>query len=78
MAVETVVAVAGYLTWMDFDGSGNLIYLGKALLGSSKSDAVCQIRKLIWSGTNPTDILFANGSLAFNMKFDDRATLSYS
>jgi len=69
---------AQYTLANDFDGSGNPIYVGRAAPGSSKASAVWQIRKLTYSGTNPTDYQYANGSTAFNAVWDNRAALSYS
>ena len=62
----------------DYDGSSNLIYIGFAALGSSKASAVWQIRKLTWSGSNLTDVQYANGSTLFDAVWDNRASLNYS
>jgi hypothetical protein len=68
-----------YSTLLAFDVSGNLIYFGLAVPGSSPASAVWQIRKLDYSGAgNVIDVLFANGSLLFNSVWNDRATYPYS
>lgn len=67
-----------YTTALDYSGS-NPIYIGKAVQGSAKASAVWQIRKLTFDGSNNmTDIQYANGSLAFNAIWNNRAALSYS
>lgn len=66
-----------YTTALDYSGD-NLIYLGLAAPGSDKAAKKWQIRKFTYSGTNVTDIQYANGSLIFNQVWDDRAGLSYS
>lgn len=76
-AIDRAVS-SPYITSIDFDGANNPIYLGRALIGSAKSQAVWQIRKLTFDGANNvTDIRFANGSQEFNQKWDDRAALNY-
>lgn len=64
---------------LDYDGAGNVIYMGKAVSGSSTASSVWQVRKLTYDGTNHLlSIKYSNGSLAQNAVYDDRATLSYS
>ena len=68
-----------YMTALDYDSSGNLIYIGKANMGSAKSDAVWNIRKLVYDASNNlTDMLWANGDGAFNNIWNNRIAISYS
>lgn len=61
-----------------YDGSHNAQYIGLAAPGSLKSAAVWQIRKLTVSGTDTTDVQYANASPLFNAVMNDYASLSYS
>lgn len=65
-------------TELDYDGSGNVIYCGKALPGSLTTDPVWQIRRLDYSANNVIDVLFAGGTSAFSSAWTDRLILSYS
>lgn len=67
-----------YTLVFDYDASNNPVYIGKALLGSPKSDPVWQIRKLTYSGTNVTDIQWEDGDDLFDNIWDNRASGSYS
>jgi hypothetical protein len=51
-------------------------YIGKAKTGSSTSDAVWQIKKIVKTGT-VTEILFADGDENYDNKWTERETLSY-
>jgi hypothetical protein len=63
---------------MSRDGSGNTEYIGKAKMGASKAAALWQIQKLIYTGTDLDDILWADGDTNFDNVWDNRAGLSYS
>lgn len=81
MAVQTSHVVGPYIIKMECDSvTGNLKYLGRALSGSTPDRAVWQIRAFLWDASNnPTDVdLLANGTEAYDMKWNDRATLTYS
>jgi len=68
-----------YMTALDYDSSGNLIYIGKANMNSSKADRVWSIRKLVYDASNNlTDMLWANGDGAFNNIWNNRTAISYS
>ena len=68
-----------YMTALDYDSSGNLIYIGKANMNSSKSDGVWSIRKLVYNASNNlTDMSWANGDGAFNNIWNNRTAISYS
>ena len=61
-----------------YNGSNLTEYIGYALPGTPKASAKWLIKKLTYSGSLVTDIQFANGVIAFNQVWDDRASLSYS
>ena len=53
-------------------------YHGWANPGTPTAEAKWRIRKLVYSGTFLTDILWVDGNQNFDNKWDDRTTLSYS
>lgn len=62
----------------DYDGSGNMIYLGIAHPGEASTDPVWQIRKFTYDGSgNLLSMLYANGSKKFDQTWDNRAGLTY-
>ena len=64
---------------MEYDVRNNLIYLGRAAIGSTKSSAVWQIRKFLYDASdNATDILWASGDKNFDKVWNDRLTYTYS
>jgi len=64
---------------LDYDGSGNLLYLGIAHPNQITTEAVWQIRKFAYDGSgNLLSMLYANGSKKFDQIWDDRAALSYA
>lgn len=66
-------------TALDYDANSNLVYIGKAVVGTAKSAALWQIKKLTYNASsNLTDIAHANGSETFEYVWNDRATYSYS
>jgi YD repeat-containing protein len=63
----------------DYDGSGNLIYYGRAAIGSATSSAVWAIRKLTYDVSgNLLTIQWANGNANYVNVWDNRASYSYS
>ena len=62
----------------DYDGSSNLIYSGTALAGSAKASPAWQIKKYTYSGSNLTDVQFADGNTQFDNIWNNRTSLSYS
>ena len=59
--------------------SGNLIYQGKAVPGSSKASAVWRIAFFTYDvDDNLTDLQFADGNLNYDNIWNDRTSLSYS
>jgi hypothetical protein len=72
---ETIAAAVE----LDFDVNGNVIYFGFATPGSSVTDAVWQIKKLVYSGTgNLLSVFWANGASNFINAWSGRAGLAYS
>lgn len=64
---------------MDYDGNNNLIYHGKAFVGSKKSDACWSIKKILYDvNNNPTDIKWADADDNFDKVWDNRTSYSYS
>lgn len=56
----------------------NAEYLGYAIAGSSKASPVWLIKKLTYSGSDVTDVQFANGTATFSSIWNNRTSLSYS
>ena len=68
-----------YTMKFDYDGSGNQIYVGWAQTGSASSDSAWRIMQQTFNGTNQlTDLKWPNGSTAFGLVWDNRASYSYS
>lgn len=61
-----------------YEAQGLQEYIGEAEPGSATSAAVWRIRKLVYSGTQLTEILWADGNTKFDNIWDNRASLSYS
>ena len=72
------VAVEKNTQALDYDGNGNLIYSGEANAGTLKSSAGWAIKKLIYSGNDVVDVVWANGSTDKVNIWNDRASLTYS
>ena len=70
-------SLVGFTSAFEYDANNNPIYIGTAAPGSAKSAAAWQIRRLTYSGTNVTDIQYANGTLDFTASWNNRASLSY-
>ncbi len=64
---------------MDYDGSGNLVYLGKAPMGKGTDEPFWQIRRFAYGvSSNLTSVQWANGKPTFESIWDSRAALLYS
>lgn len=62
-----------------YDGSGNLIYIGKAMSGKLTSEEAWQIMQLSYTvGGDLETVQFANGSPAFIFIMDNAATYTFS
>lgn len=59
-----------------YNGSNLTEYIGYALPGTPKASAKWLIKKLTYSGSLVTDIQFANGVIAFDQIWDNRASIS--
>lgn len=66
-----------YTIKMEYSGESP-IYIGKASPGTATSSAAWQIQKLTYSGSNITDIQWADGDISFDNIWDNRDSLSYS
>ena len=64
---------------LDYDGNGNMIYLGRAVQGTEKSVSAWQIIQFTYDGNNRlTDVKWCDGNTQFDNIWDNRASLSYS
>jgi hypothetical protein len=61
----------------EIDDQPNVTYLGLAQLGALPSEPKWQIRAIIKNGAF-TSVKYANGSIAYDQVWDDRAGLTYS
>lgn len=68
----------GYTQRLTYNGTGLPEYIGIASPGSLTSAAVWKIKKLVYSGTNVVQILWADGNTTFDNIWDNYASLSYS
>lgn len=75
---KKVVTSEGYIQRMSYTGAGLPEYIGLASPGTATSASSWQIRKLTYTGTNVTQVDFADGNLDFDNVWDDRTGLSYS
>lgn len=62
---------------IEYSGS-NPLYIGLAIPGTATSAASWQIRKMTYSGSNLTQVDFADSSSDFVKSWDDRATYTYA
>lgn len=67
-----------FTTAIEYNAADNPLYVGDAAAGTGKSESKWRIKKLIYSGSNVTDIQWASGSASFNVAWDDRTTYTYS
>ena len=59
-------------------GTSQVEYVGDAPPGTPTSSPKWRIKKLVYSGTNTTDILWAKGNAEFTKTWDDRESYNYS
>ncbi len=72
-------SIAQDYTLLDYDGSGNVIYVGLSAPRVATSDPLWQIRKFEYDGSgNLLSVKFATGYKDFTQIWDNRAALSYS
>lgn len=77
---QTVTVVTPtYTLKFDYDINSNMIYFGKAAIGSLSSAASWQIRKLSYDvNSNLTDIQWASANDNFDKVWDNRTLYTYS
>lgn len=61
-----------------YNAQGMQQYIGEAQPGSDTSAAVWRVRELIYSGTQLTQVIWADGDTKFDNIWDNRGTLTYS
>lgn len=66
-----------YSTNLAYSGS-NVEFVGIAEPGTTKAQALWAIFKLTYSGSNVTEVRWANATRKFDKVWDDRATYTYS
>jgi len=71
------VAEPRYIYEFDYSGA-DLIYIGKATIGTAVGAFGWQLMKLTYTAGNATSILFADGNSAYDNVWTDRATYAYS
>lgn len=67
----------GYTVRIDYDGSNNPIYIGKADIATVTATPLWQIQKLTYTGSNLTSVTWADGNDSFDNVWDNRASLTY-
>ena len=72
------IAVEHYTQRMAYTGQGLPEYIGLAIPSSANSDSVWQIRKLVYTGTNVTSVLWCDGNNNFDNTWDNYDSHSYS
>jgi len=78
VVVKVVDTNSQFRVELSYDGSDNIEYVGLAEAGTQTSEAKWQIKKLVYSGGNLVQVLFADGDTNFDNIWDNRASLSYS
>ena len=69
----------GFTKLIEWDGSGNPIYIGDAEPGTLSSSLKWRIKKISWDGSgNPISIKWAEGSREFKYNWDIRSDYTYS
>jgi len=63
---------------LEYDAEGNLMYLGRAPIGSDTDEAVWQIRRFTYDESNLTNIKWADGVSTWTKVWDNRASYAYS
>jgi len=72
------IAVEKYTQRLAYTSQGLPEYIGLSLPGSAEDSAVWQIRKLVYTGTNVTSILWADGNNNFDNTWENYDSHSYS
>lgn len=72
-----VLEDGGYTQRLAYTSQGMVEYVGLASAGTATSAASWKIKKLIYSGTSVTSILWADGDTTFDNIWDNYSSLSY-
>lgn len=75
---KRTIVVEHYAQRMAYTGQGLPEYIGLSVPGSTTSAAVWQIRKLVYTGTNATSVLWCDGDNNFDNTWDSYDSHSYS
>lgn len=79
LTLENFIASSDiYTTAYAYTAGGLIEYQGFAIAGTSKASVGWKIKKFTYSGTNITDIQFANGNSGFNHVWNNYAGYGYS
>lgn len=68
----------GYTQRLAYTSSGMPEFIGLASPGTATSATSWKIKKLVYTGTNVTSIIWADGNKKFDNIWDNHASLSYS
>jgi len=78
-AQHVITDASRYTLAMDYSAATVLLYAGNAHPGTAKSEALWQIKKMVYDGNGDlTDVQWADGNTKFDNIWNDRASLSYS
>lgn len=66
------------IEYVDISGTDYPEYIAEAKPGTDEEDESWRVRKLVYTGTNVTSILWADGNAEFDNAADDMANLTYS
>ena len=61
-----------------YTAAGYPEYIGEAAPGTAKGALLWRIKKLTYSGTNVTDVQWADSVTTFTKEWDERATYTYA
>lgn len=65
-------------TKLEYNASGGLQYMGRAVPGSLSASAVWQIKKFLYNSDYLiSSVVWASGSIDFSNIWDNRASLTY-
>jgi len=68
-----------YTTAIEYDASGNAVYVGEAVAGTLQSQALWRIKKITYDASNnATDVKWADGVTTLTKEWDERASYTYS
>ncbi len=67
-----------YTQRMAYTSMGLPEYVGLATAGTATSAVSWQIKKLVYTGTNVTSVIWADGDINFDNIWDNHSSLSYS